>query len=88
MHFLTTLYHAARGDGTNLSPYQKSKLSSSRASSTDASSSETKSLASLTANFRIYYPTYETVAYSTGGPACAGTICFVRMLGPFDAAVS
>ena len=26
--------------------------------------------------FRIYFPTHETVASSTGGPNCGGTICF------------
>ena len=84
--FLTTLYHAARGDGTKLSPYQISKVSSSRADSADASSLKHQLRTCLASNFRIYYPTHDTVATSTGGPPCGGTICFVRMLGPSGAA--
>ncbi|KAL8791665.1 MAG: hypothetical protein Q9195_005748 [Heterodermia aff. obscurata] len=78
--FLSAIYLAAQGDdGTTeqsrrvlLQGKSKKELREREL----AGRKRDKLIETLKANFRIYFPTHDTVADSTGGVDCGGTICF------------
>lgn len=71
MMFLSSIYLAAQGDsGMTEFGWRDSK-------SLAAASPQREIVhKNIRANFHIFFPTHKTVASSTGGPGCAGTICF------------
>ena len=81
INFLMILYMAAQGDN-GLTEYNWregiSKLSQNKGN--DEQQAEKKVLDMMQdttrENFRVYFPTYETVVASNGGTGCGGTICF------------
>lgn len=71
MMFLSSIYLAAQGDsGMTEYGWRDRK---SHAAATPQREIVHKN---IRANFHIFFPTHDTVAISTGGPNCAGTICF------------
>lgn len=78
--FLSGLYLAAQGDDGSteydgryaLQSRSKAGLSARE----KAQREQTRMEEILKKNFRIYFPTHETVASSTGGTDCGGTVCF------------
>ena len=78
--FLSGLYLAAQGDDGLLECERRNTV---QVKSKAGKAAREKSLAAqadlikiLRENFRIYFPSHETVANSTGGTGCGGTICF------------
>lgn len=71
MMFLTSIYLAAQGD-SGMTEYGWRDRRSLAATIPQREIVQK----SIRANFHIFFPTHDTVASSTGGPRCAGTICF------------
>lgn len=71
MMFLSTIYLAAQGD-SGMTEYGWRDSKSHAAASPQCEIVHEN----IRANFHIYFPTHDTVVSSTGGPSCAGTICF------------
>ena len=78
--FLSALYLAAQGDD---GLFECERRNAVQVKSKAGKTAREKSLAAqadlikiLRENFRIYFPSHETVANSTGGTDCGGTICF------------
>lgn len=71
MMFLSSIYLAAQGD-SGMTEYGWRDRRSLAATITQREIVQK----SIRANFHIFFPTHDTVASSTGGPHCAGTICF------------
>lgn len=80
--FLTKLYMAAQGDdglteyGWRNTTLKSSKTKGSEEQQARCEALEQKMQQKTRENFRLYYPTHETVAASTGGTPSGGTICF------------
>lgn len=80
--FLTKLYMAAQGDdgtteyGWRNTPSKSSKTKGSKEQQAQCEALEQKMQQKTRENFRVYFPTHETVAASTGGTPSGGTICF------------
>jgi len=80
-NFLKSIYLAAQGDDgttelnwrTSEPPQNKTLSKQSRG---QASNAEVLDLNSIKNNFRLYFPSRETVANSKGGLGAGGTICF------------
>lgn len=80
LDFLMMLYLAAQGDD-GLTGYKllNSKPGKAKASKNDhlqSKNHQEQIHQQITENFRIYFPTHDSVASSTGGTSCGGTICF------------
>ena len=78
--FLSALYLGAQGDDGLLECERRNAV---QVKTKAGKTAREKSLAEqgelikvLKENFRIYFPSHETVANSTGGTDCGGTICF------------
>lgn len=71
MTFLSSIYLAAQGD-SGMTEYGWRDRRSLAAAIPQREIVQN----SIRANFHILFPTHDTVASSTGGPRCAGTICF------------
>jgi hypothetical protein len=69
--FLDALYLAAQGDDGLIELCQRTSKTKKSLPYPHANI-----IKLLARNFRIYFPTHPTVASSTGGPDCGGTICF------------
>ena len=78
-NFLSAIYLAAQGDGGTTEQARRFLLqgkSKAEQRERDKAAKERQQLIeTLQSNFRIYFPTHETVANSTGGVACGGTNC-------------
>ena len=78
--FLSALYLATQGDD-GLTEYERrnevqSKSKAGNFARMKAKDKREELIMVIRENFRIYFPTHETVARSTGGTDCGGTICF------------
>lgn len=72
--FLSALYLAAQGDD-GLTEYEwRSSGTTNKAAHIQAIKEKTQK--QVNESFHIYFPTRDTVASSTGGTSCGGTICF------------
>lgn len=71
MMFLSSIYLAAQGD-SGMTEYGWRDRRSLAAANPQRETVQKN----IRANFHILFPTHDTVASSTGGPRCAGTICF------------
>jgi hypothetical protein len=79
IEFLMTLYMAAQGDdGTRVYGWRNASSKSKAGKEEQAQNRaiEQKMQQQTHDNFRVYFPTHDTVAASNGGTACGGTICF------------
>ena len=79
MDFLMSLYLAAQGDdGLTEYEWRNSKKSKAKTNGMDKKAKEPQDIVETDVNkgFRIYFPTRDTVANSTGGARNGGTICF------------
>ncbi|GAP87740.1 putative ubiquitin interaction domain-containing protein [Rosellinia necatrix] len=65
---ILAIYNAAQGDD-GLREYEK------RTASGGKKSNQNTGLGHHSSNFRIYFPSHETVSQSRGGKNCGGTIC-------------
>ena len=80
LEFLTRLYLATQGDNglaeyerrTNPSTKGKSKVNTEKT----GVSAQADVVKDVEKNFRIYFPTHDTVAMSRGGVDAGGTVCF------------
>ena len=71
MMFLSSIYLAAQGDsGMTEYGWRNSKLLATAIPQREIVQEH------IRANFHIFFPTHDTIANSTGGAGCAGTICF------------
>ncbi|KAL8723908.1 MAG: hypothetical protein Q9166_008226, partial [cf. Caloplaca sp. 2 TL-2023] len=78
MDFVTMLYLAAQGDD-GLSEYEwRSQPASKKAKASQSNTQVVKQeiQKQITEGFRIYFPSFDTVRASAGGPNNGGTICF------------
>lgn len=73
MMFLSSIYLAAQGD-SGMTEYSWRDKRSLAATNPQREIVQTN----IRANFRILFPTHDTVAGSTEGGRCAGTICFQK----------
>lgn len=69
--FLKTIHNAARGEDATALPRATSRTAPKPFQNTD-------SAANIREIFRVYFPTHDTVAASTGGTNAGGTICLQR----------
>lgn len=77
--FLTTLYLAAQGDdGLMEYDWRNPKKTKAKSSGIDKEAKDFQDQVENDVNkdFRIYFPTRDTVVASKGGAPCGGTICF------------
>ncbi|CAF9911263.1 MAG: hypothetical protein HETSPECPRED_000285 [Heterodermia speciosa] len=78
--FLSAIYLAAQGDdGTTQMARRvllQGKSKKEQRERENAAREQQLLVETLKRNFRIYFPTHDTVANSTGGVDCGGTICF------------
>lgn len=80
MDFLVNLYLATKGDD-GLAGYKMTTSKTSKAKAANEEHLQSKALQEelhreINNNFRIYFPTHDSVANSTGGTSSGGTICF------------
>ena len=77
--FLSAIYLAAQGDdGTTEQARRvllRGKAQKQQREREEAARERQQLIETLKTNFRIYFPTHETVATSSGGVDCGGTIC-------------
>ncbi|KAH7038016.1 tyrosyl-DNA phosphodiesterase-domain-containing protein [Microdochium trichocladiopsis] len=69
--FLRAIYYAAQGDSGMRRHKERAAIAARRLAAPAASSD-------IKTRFRIYFPSYDTVASSRGGTQSAGTICVQR----------
>ena len=78
--FISAVYLAAQGDDGKLEHSRRammqSKSKKDQHGRDKARAEQQRLIETVRSNFRIYFPTYDTVAKSTGGADCGGTICF------------
>ena len=77
--FLSAIYLAAQGDDGRTEHARRvllhSKTKKQQPEREGAAEEQQHMIETLKSTFRIYFPTHETVATSTGGADCGGTIC-------------
>ena len=77
--FLSAIYLAAQGDDGTTEQARRlllqGKSKKEQREREKAARERQQLIETLTRNFRIYFPTHETVANSTGGTDCGGTNC-------------
>ena len=69
--FLTILHNAARGEDATATPISISRTA-------PKPFQRTSSTSNIRDSFRVYFPTHNTVEYSTGGTDNGGTICLQK----------